>query len=117
MDLFTWTAIQDVALKTSWERWMREKGGGRGSGRSTLVAQHVDDDDDDAKIPNLIFFVNIKLIFIALLSLLSFLFGLCKFSHKFKWKRVSLLQASSDYLSQSQQCWGLVSVNPSQDLQ
>ncbi len=35
--------IQDVALKTYRERWTIEKGGGRGSGRSVLVAQHDDD--------------------------------------------------------------------------
>ena len=37
--------IQDVALKTSRERWTIETGGGRGSGRSVLVARHDDDDD------------------------------------------------------------------------
>ena len=37
--------IQDVALKTCWEQWMIEKGGERGSGISTLMAQHDDDDD------------------------------------------------------------------------
>ena len=36
---------QDVALKTNRERWTIEKGGGRGSGRSVLVAWHHDDDD------------------------------------------------------------------------
>ena len=30
--------IQDVALKTNRERWTIETGGGRGSGRSVLVA-------------------------------------------------------------------------------
>ena len=39
--------IQDVFLKTYPERWMIEKGGGRGSGRSVLVVRHDDDDDDD----------------------------------------------------------------------
>ena len=37
--------IQDVALKTYRERWMIEMGGRRGSGRSMLVARHVDDDE------------------------------------------------------------------------
>ena len=37
--------IQDVALKTYWKRWTIEKGGGRGSARSVLVARHDDDDD------------------------------------------------------------------------
>ena len=39
--------IQDVALKTSWKQWTIEKGGGRGSGRSILIAWHDNDDDDD----------------------------------------------------------------------
>ena len=39
--------IQDVALKTDRGRWTIETGGGRGSGRSMLAAQHDDDDDDD----------------------------------------------------------------------
>ena len=39
--------IQDVALKTSRERWTTETGGERGSGRSVLAARHDDDDDDD----------------------------------------------------------------------
>ena len=38
--------IQDVALKNIRERWMIEKGGGRGSGRSALTARHDDDEDD-----------------------------------------------------------------------
>ena len=38
--------IQDKALKTSWERWMKETGSERGSGRSSLAARHDDDDDD-----------------------------------------------------------------------
>ncbi len=37
--------IQDIALKTSWEQWMIETGGERGSGRSVLAARHDDDDD------------------------------------------------------------------------
>ena len=37
--------MQDVALKTYQERWTIEKSGGRGSGRSTLVAPHDDDND------------------------------------------------------------------------
>ena len=37
--------IQDVALKTYRERWTIEKGGGRGSGRSVLVAWQDDDDE------------------------------------------------------------------------
>ena len=36
--------IQDVALKTSWERWTVETGGKRGSGRSVLAVRHDDDD-------------------------------------------------------------------------
>ena len=36
--------VQDVALKTFRERWTIEKGGGRGSGRSVLMARHDDDD-------------------------------------------------------------------------
>ena len=43
--------IQDVVLKTYRERWTIETGGKRRSGRSLLVARHVDDDD----IPNNIF--------------------------------------------------------------
>ena len=39
-------SIQDVALKTYREQWTIEKGRGRGSGRSVLVAQYDDDDDD-----------------------------------------------------------------------
>ena len=39
--------IQDIAWKTSRERWMIEMGGERGSGRSVLAARHDDDDDDD----------------------------------------------------------------------
>ena len=39
--------IQDVALKTYRKRLTIEKGGGRGSGRSVLMARHDDDDDDD----------------------------------------------------------------------
>ena len=35
--------IQDIALKTSWERWTIETGSERGSGRSMLVARHDDD--------------------------------------------------------------------------
>ena len=38
--------IQDVALKTYQEQWTIEKGGGRGSGKSVLIAQQDDDDDD-----------------------------------------------------------------------
>ena len=38
--------IQDVALKTYWERWTIETGGKGGSGRSMLVAQHDNDDDE-----------------------------------------------------------------------
>ena len=35
--------IQDVALKTYRKRWTIERGGGRGSGRSVLMAQQDDD--------------------------------------------------------------------------
>ncbi len=35
--------IQDVAWKTSRERWTIEKSGGRGSGRSVLAARHDND--------------------------------------------------------------------------
>ena len=38
--------IPDLALKIYRERWTIETGGGRGSGRSVLVAWHDDDDDD-----------------------------------------------------------------------
>ena len=38
--------IQDVDLKTYWKQWTIEKGGARGPGISTLVAQHDDDDDE-----------------------------------------------------------------------
>ena len=38
--------IQDIALKTYRERWTIEKEGGRGTGRSVLVARHDDDGDD-----------------------------------------------------------------------
>ena len=37
--------IQDVAWKANRERWMIEKDGARGSGRSALVARHDDNDD------------------------------------------------------------------------
>ena len=37
--------IQDVDLKTYRKRWTIEKGGGRGSGRSVLMARHDDDDE------------------------------------------------------------------------
>ncbi len=36
--------IQDIALKTYWEQRTIEKGGWRGSGRSTLATRHDDDD-------------------------------------------------------------------------
>ena len=39
-------SIQGVAMKTYRKRWTMEKGGGRGSGRSVLMAWHDDDDDD-----------------------------------------------------------------------
>ena len=39
--------IQDVAWKTSRERWTIEMGGERGPGRCVLAARHNDDDDDD----------------------------------------------------------------------
>ena len=39
--------IEDVALKTYWERWTIETGGRRGSGSSVLVVRNDDDDDDD----------------------------------------------------------------------
>ena len=39
--------IQDVAWKTSRERWMIETGGERWLGRSVLAVWHDDDDDDD----------------------------------------------------------------------
>ena len=38
--------IQDVACKNCQERWTRETGDKRGSGKSVLVARHDDDDDD-----------------------------------------------------------------------
>ena len=41
--------MQNVALKTYRERWTIEKGGGRGSGISVLMARHNDDNDDDFK--------------------------------------------------------------------
>ena len=40
--------IQDVAWKTSRERWTIEGDGERGLGRSVLAARHDDDDDDMA---------------------------------------------------------------------
>ena len=40
--------IQDVAMKTYRKRWTIEMGGGRGLGRSVLMARHDDDDDDDS---------------------------------------------------------------------
>ena len=36
--------IHNVALKTYQKRWAIEKGGGRGSGVSLLMARHDDDD-------------------------------------------------------------------------
>ena len=44
--------IQNVALKTYWERWTIEVGGGRGSGRAVLVAQH----DDNVMYQNIFWF-------------------------------------------------------------
>ena len=41
------SSVPGVALKTYWERWTRETGGERGSGRSVVVAGYDDDDDDD----------------------------------------------------------------------
>ena len=35
--------VQDVALKTYWERWTIVMGGERGSGRSVLAARHDDE--------------------------------------------------------------------------
>ena len=46
-DILLWTPSHGQA-KVGRERWTIEKGGGRGSGRSTLVARH--DDDDIVKI-------------------------------------------------------------------
>ena len=43
-------SIQDVAKKTSLERWTTETSGKRGSGGSMLAAGHDDDDDDDFKM-------------------------------------------------------------------
>ena len=39
--------IQDVALKTCQKRWTIERGGGKGSGISVLMARQDDDDDDE----------------------------------------------------------------------
>ena len=33
-------SIQDIALKTYWKRWPIEKGNGKRSGRSVLIARH-----------------------------------------------------------------------------
>ena len=38
--------IRDVVLKTCRKQWTIEKGGGKGSGISVLIARHDDDDDD-----------------------------------------------------------------------
>ena len=38
--------IQNIALKTSQDRWTMETGGERGSGRSVFAVRHYDDDDD-----------------------------------------------------------------------
>ena len=38
--------IQYVALKTYQKRWTIKRGGGRGSGRSVLMARHDDNDDE-----------------------------------------------------------------------
>ena len=40
-------SIQDLALKTFWERWTIETGGEKGSGRFVVSSRHDDDDDDD----------------------------------------------------------------------
>ena len=40
--------IQDVALKTSREQWIIEKGGKRESGKSILAPQQDYDDDDES---------------------------------------------------------------------
>ena len=39
--------IHDIALKSYRERFTLEKGGGRGSERSTLVVRYDDDDSPD----------------------------------------------------------------------
>ena len=41
-------AVQNVAWKTSWERWTIKTSDERGSGRSGLAARHDDDDDKDS---------------------------------------------------------------------
>ena len=42
--------IQDVALKTYRNRWTTEKGSGRESRRSVLMARHEDDDIMERKL-------------------------------------------------------------------
>ena len=46
--------IKDVALKTYRKRWMIERDGGRGSGRSVLIARHDGDDDNDVSVKDLL---------------------------------------------------------------
>ena len=46
--IYNYVSIQDIALKTSQERWTIETGGERGSGRSVLAARH---DDKSSPLP------------------------------------------------------------------
>ena len=42
--------IQDVALKIYRKQWTIEKGGGKESGISVLMARHDDDDDEQSQM-------------------------------------------------------------------
>ena len=45
-------SIQDIALKTYRKRWTIERGGGRESGISVLMARNDDDDDEYHNSPS-----------------------------------------------------------------
>ena len=71
---YTQQLCENVALKTCWSRWTRNRGGERGSGISVLVARHNDDDDDDMYIyiyiynhPCLLYYIMLSFILSCLL--------------------------------------------------
>ena len=69
--------IQDVALKTYWEQWVIETGGGRGSGRSMLVVRH------DVDIVYLYYFIQKTMKIVILI--LSNIIGHKKKKRKLYW--------------------------------
>ena len=68
--------IQDVALRTYRKWWMIERGGGRGSGRSMLMAWHDDDDDgmDEISKWTVKDFIKVFLVMIVLFCCLLYYF-------------------------------------------